>query len=346
MSSFWDFLPASVWTTEPFTLQGMTEHQVLGWPQYAAPRPSMPTSPNAGENEPSGAAPLPTLFADNPFFHAPIGWEQSGQTAIGGLWPQAPLGGADAFPLPSEQAANGPNSFYSHARPAPDFFSWMLAQRNDAAAAGQPSGGASSKESSQGSQPQPQGTQDPSPDRLANASIFELLGQGTHGLLVDGPRNLPADVARYPGVYAAGAVNAAMGTMGAASAIGALARATGATAFDVSALSARAREIHQVLDQIARNSRTTAVLSTNRQTIIGGGVADLLPIQKALLRSGEVAAKMRGAHAEPTVLLKAFERGHLPRALATSRPICGQCAELIRLLGGRLTSPTTAVFPH
>jgi hypothetical protein len=346
MSSFWDFLPASAWPTEPFTLPGKTEHQVFGWPQYAAPRPLMPTSTNAGENGPSGAAPLPTLFADNPFSHAPTGWEQRGQTAIGGLWPQAPIGGALSFPLPSEQEATGPNSFYSHARLPPEFFSWMLSQRNDAAATGQPSGGASSAEYSQGSQAQLGGTEDHSADQLANASIFELLGRGTHGLLVDGPRNLPADVAKYPGVYAAGAANAALGTIGAASAVGALARAAGATAFDVSALSARAREIHQVLDGFAQNSRTTAVLSTNRQTIIGGGGVDLSKAQRALLREGEVEAMLPGAHAEITVLLKALERGHLPRALATSRPICPQCAEFIKLLGGRLTSPTTAVFPQ
>src|SRR5215471_13033871 len=167
MSSFWDFLPASAWPTGPFTLPGMTEHQVFGWPQYAAPLPLMPTSTNAGENEPSGAAPLPTLFADNPFSHAPTGWEQPGQTAIGGLWPQAPLGGAHAFPFPSEQEANGANSFYFRARPAPNFFSWMSGQRNNAAAPGQPPSGASSNEYSQDNQPQLPGTQDHSPDRLA-----------------------------------------------------------------------------------------------------------------------------------------------------------------------------------
>jgi hypothetical protein len=116
---------------------------------------------------------------------------------------------------------------------------------------------------------------------------------------------------------------------------------------DLAALEARAQGIHAVLDSSwAQPRRTTAVLSTNEKTIVGGGAkVDLRPEQIALLRDDEVPAKLPGAHAEVTVLWKAFTRGYTPRALATSRPICPECRPMIEAFGGKLITPTLAIFP-
>jgi hypothetical protein len=114
---------------------------------------------------------------------------------------------------------------------------------------------------------------------------------------------------------------------------------------DMDALSARARQIHGALGARAQKHRTAAVLSTDGPTIIGGGKRDLDDVQTRLLQDGEIAAKLPGADAEPTVLSEAMARGHRPLALATSRPICPDCAELIKSMGGKLTSATTAIFP-
>jgi len=115
---------------------------------------------------------------------------------------------------------------------------------------------------------------------------------------------------------------------------------------DLAALEARAQEIHAVLGQRAQRHRTTAVLSTNQKTIVGGGKRDLDPRQHNLLRDDEVNAKLPGEDAEVTVLWKAVSRGYTPRALATSRPICSECRFWIEAFGGKLISPTLAVFPR
>ena len=114
---------------------------------------------------------------------------------------------------------------------------------------------------------------------------------------------------------------------------------------DLAALEARAREIHATLGARAQNHRTTAVLSTNEKTIVGGGRIDLKRKQINLLRDDEVPAALPGAHAEITVLWKAFARGYIPRALATSRPMCSECRPLIEAFGGKVISPTLAIFP-
>jgi hypothetical protein len=119
------------------------------------------------------------------------------------------------------------------------------------------------------------------------------------------------------------------------------------TDVDLAALEARAREIHAVLEPRAQRHRTTAALSTNERTIVGGGAeVDLEPKQLGLLRDDEVPAKLLGAHAEITVLWKAFARGYTPRALATSRPICPDCWPMIEAFGGKKISPTLAIFPR
>jgi tRNA(Arg) A34 adenosine deaminase TadA len=92
--------------------------------------------------------------------------------------------------------------------------------------------------------------------------------------------------------------------------------------------------------------RTTAALGTTGETIIAGGIVDLVPAQRALLQAGEVAARLPGAHAEITALTAAQEAGFAPRALATTRAICPACAAVIESLGGRLVGANTAVFPR
>jgi hypothetical protein len=115
---------------------------------------------------------------------------------------------------------------------------------------------------------------------------------------------------------------------------------------DLTTLEARAQEIHAVLEPRAQNHRTTAVLATNKKTIVGGGAkVDLEPKQIRLLRDDEVPAEFPGADAEITVLWKAVARGDTPRALATSRPICDKCRDWIEAFGGKLVSPTLAIFP-
>jgi hypothetical protein len=115
---------------------------------------------------------------------------------------------------------------------------------------------------------------------------------------------------------------------------------------ELAALSDRANQIHGALGKIAQSRRTTAVLSTDGDTIVAGGKRDLAPIQKALVRLGERAAKLPGAHAETTALSEAQNAGLTPRALATSRPICPECRATIEDAGGVLTSKSTAVFPR
>jgi hypothetical protein len=120
---------------------------------------------------------------------------------------------------------------------------------------------------------------------------------------------------------------------------------TAASAAELAALSARAKQIHSVLDKIAQRQRTTAVLSTDGDTIIAGGGRDLSPGQTGLLRNAENAGKLPGMHAEITALNEAEKAGLTPRAMATTRRICGKCQAAIEDRNGVLTSSTTAIFP-
>jgi len=125
----------------------------------------------------------------------------------------------------------------------------------------------------------------------------------------------------------------------------ALAAARARGDIDLDALSARAHEVHGTLVQKAQGNRTTAVLRTDKSTIIGGGKRDLDPIQKPL-RAGEIEARMAHADAERTVLFKALELGQWPRALATTRDICPDCDELITFMGGVISPDRRfAIFP-
>jgi RHS repeat-associated protein len=116
------------------------------------------------------------------------------------------------------------------------------------------------------------------------------------------------------------------------------------TEAQTAALATRANTIHSILDPIAANSRTTAVLETNMCKIVAAGGRDLSPAQRAILTADEIAAKAPGVHAEVTALQQAQAMGATPEALAASRAICPACAAFIEANGGYLTSPTTAIF--
>jgi hypothetical protein len=110
-------------------------------------------------------------------------------------------------------------------------------------------------------------------------------------------------------------------------------------------LTQRADEVHSVLGHpAARNGRTTAVLETSGGDIVGGGVRDLSPAQRAALRPGEIASKIPGEHAEITALQEALNRGLKPRAIGTSRDFCPDCIKKLQEAGARITGPRTAVW--
>jgi hypothetical protein len=71
----------------------------------------------------------------------------------------------------------------------------------------------------------------------------------------------------------------------------------------------RAAQIQGVLDPIAQQMRTTAVLETDIGRIVAGGARDLAPSQRALLGPGELAVQAPGVHAEITALDAAASSG-------------------------------------
>lgn len=111
------------------------------------------------------------------------------------------------------------------------------------------------------------------------------------------------------------------------------------------AMEIRVGQIHRALDPIAQEMRTTAIVRTSDGTqIVGGGARDLTRAQISVLQESEVAAKLPGAHAEMTVLNSAHQAGLRPAEIVVTRPICPDCQIVIEVLGGRVTSPTRAVF--
>lgn len=93
----------------------------------------------------------------------------------------------------------------------------------------------------------------------------------------------------------------------------------------------------EVLDPIAQNSRTTAVLGTQEGTnIIASGGRDLSPLQRALAGPDDVLARLPGAHAEVTALDAAARAGLTPSEMAVSRAICPACQSAIEASGGQV----------
>jgi len=117
--------------------------------------------------------------------------------------------------------------------------------------------------------------------------------------------------------------------------------ATGVAA-NTASLEARVAEVHGVLDPIAQTSRTTAALGTREgTTVIGGGVRDLSPAQRALIGDGEMMAGGPG-HAEVTTVLGARGAGLTPQEIVTSWDICPACQTFLRNEGATLTGPRSA----
>jgi RHS repeat-associated protein len=114
-----------------------------------------------------------------------------------------------------------------------------------------------------------------------------------------------------------------------------------------SRIAQRAQQIHDVLDPIAQNSRTTAVLVAQSDgadpvDILAGGGTDLSPAQRALAAATDILAKAPGLHAEVTAVQTAINLGLQPKAIAATRNICPACAELLEDTGAVLTSSRTA----
>ncbi len=113
------------------------------------------------------------------------------------------------------------------------------------------------------------------------------------------------------------------------------------------ATAALAKKVHSVLDPIAQKQRATAVLSTDKATLVGSGVRDLSPTQKTLATQlGLQPTKKAGAHAEVTVIDAAKKIGAKPSSLSVAgQKICSSCATRITESGGRLIDDSTAIWP-
>ncbi|MGD0094729.1 MAG: RHS repeat-associated core domain-containing protein, partial [Planctomycetota bacterium] len=114
-------------------------------------------------------------------------------------------------------------------------------------------------------------------------------------------------------------------------------------------LAKRADEIHDALnlpkpDPIAAQNRTTAVLETDKGTLVAGR-RPLSPSQRAALRPDEVNASVPNLDAEQATVLNAGTANAQPKALGSSRTICPDCKNLIKSSGGVVTGPRTAVWP-
>jgi hypothetical protein len=110
-------------------------------------------------------------------------------------------------------------------------------------------------------------------------------------------------------------------------------------------LTTRLSQLQSALHPAAANGgRTLSILRTTRYDLIGSGVRDLSPALRNAVSTSDytVAAKLFGAHAEPTVmvtadrLMRIFPGDFIPRILVTTVNICPQCALLIQSSGGIL----------
>jgi hypothetical protein len=63
-----------------------------------------------------------------------------------------------------------------------------------------------------------------------------------------------------------------------------------------------------------------------------------------LLKEGEIAAKLPGAHAEVTALQEAAARGFKPKAISATRDFCPECIKALEEAGATITGPRTAVW--
>jgi hypothetical protein len=172
------------------------------------------------------------------------------------------------------------------------------------------------------------------PQRAIDASIADTEHYRQYGMSTD-----------YAPQSIGPAVETALMMMGGSGIVSARISAPAAQLRNVG-LAERAKEVHGALDEVAQKMRTTAVLETDIGRIVAGGGRDLDPRQTTILGREEIAAKAPRVHAEITALDKAANMGAIPSKLAVTRAICPECTAIIEFRGGRLTSPTTAVFPR
>lgn len=109
-------------------------------------------------------------------------------------------------------------------------------------------------------------------------------------------------------------------------------------------LTAKADDVHAVLDPIASKQRTTAALSTKEGTsIVGGGARDLNPAQVTVAtQDGAQVARSSGAHAEVTVVEYAREKGLSPQVIVAARNFCDRCTSFLESEGATIVGPRTA----
>jgi len=97
------------------------------------------------------------------------------------------------------------------------------------------------------------------------------------------------------------------------------------------------RRIHSTLDPIAAKNRTTAVLETSGDDIIGGGVRDLSPAQRKLQQPGEILASSRRTRRNHRIA-----RGKSTRAQAEGHcdheDFCPECRSALEEAGARSRS--------
>ncbi|MFP5405214.1 MAG: RHS repeat-associated core domain-containing protein, partial [Gammaproteobacteria bacterium] len=120
---------------------------------------------------------------------------------------------------------------------------------------------------------------------------------------------------------------------------------------EAQALTARLSQLQSAMHPAAANGgRTLGILRTTRFDVVGAGVRDLSPALRDATTDYEVAAKLFGEHAEPTVMVAAdrlmqiFPGDFVPRILVTTVNICPQCVFLIQASGGLLISPRAAIW--
>jgi hypothetical protein len=106
---------------------------------------------------------------------------------------------------------------------------------------------------------------------------------------------------------------------------------------EVVSLEARAAEIHGAVSAATQSRTTIAVGNATTAAgdavrIVGSSENKLRPMQRAMLKAGEVGATGPG-HAEVTVLNYAQANGMTVQSVAASRPICPSCATSLQGAG-------------
>lgn len=95
----------------------------------------------------------------------------------------------------------------------------------------------------------------------------------------------------------------------------------------------RAKELHElIVDSVAKDKVTIAVLTTETKTVIvGTNEKRLREIQRKSLEENEIEANHTklGDHAEEKVIAETKKLGLKPDKIGVSRKICIDCQELI-----------------